>query len=98
MSSRRGGGTPAPAAPIVLHEQLRQFFDVRRLRNVRVEARVARPLSIFRLRVATHRDEARAPQSLVAPELPSDLVSVDVREPNVAQHDLGVQLAREFES
>ncbi len=48
--------------------------------------------AILRLRVTAERDEARGAEAVVGAKLARDLVPIHVRQPDVAQDDLGLQL------
>jgi hypothetical protein len=61
---------------------------------VRVESGVPGPLPILGLSVAAERDEAGPQQGAVCPQRARDLVPIHVRQPEVAQDHVRLQLQR----
>src|SRR6266511_5726885 len=91
-SCRRVAPSTLPGAP--RRDELVQLVQRRGLPEVRLEAGLTGALPILRLRVPAQRDEARRAERRVLPQLARDLVPVHVGQADVADDDLGLQLAR----
>jgi hypothetical protein len=75
-------------------ERVHQLVEIGGFRKVRIEPCLARPLSIFRLRVPAQRHEPCAPERLGAPKRSSDLEAVHVGQADVAKDDVRLELPR----
>src|SRR5207247_546471 len=73
-------------------QDLLKLLRVHGLDEVNVEAGGPRPLEVVRLTVARHRDEPRPGN--VGADAPGDLVTVDARQADVDQRDVGPEAPR----
>src|SRR5688572_6137075 len=81
--------TSQPRAAEECREQLMDHLQVDRLREVIIEARPARPDSIFLTTVAGKRNEARSSQARHRAHARRDLVAVYSRHVDIQQHRNG---------
>src|SRR5207247_9454105 len=99
-ASGRPGLGPRARAPVhrtgpaagACRQDLLKLLRVHGLDEVNVEAGGPRPLEVVRLTVARHRDEPRPGN--VGADAPGDLVTVDARQADVDQRDVGPEAPR----
>ena len=78
-------------------QQVFQDFDVRRLREVRIEPDAGSPFSIFPLTKPRQGNQHGRGELGVFPESPRDFVSIHSRHCNIEQHNVGLMRENPFD-